>query len=322
MNRIRRSLLCELLLAFALAMSSQPAALAQPRCRTAVAIVGPTDMVAALSQLLQRRGVQLALDSHDPPGCPTLRVVVSVDGTGLNIVLSQGVAASHDHHAANAEDAATQIESWIDLSAEAPLLVGHTTVAVPAVATVVDHEKPPVIGSVTAASPPQVSMVAAVTPSIAFDGSAWIGLVVGGCVMLGKSCVGATTRIATDTQQAGASERLETQRLAADLLLSFEIPVEVAGTPVVVGAGVGLGWLGSSAVASTDNPDQNSGGMRAELHAAAELPISSKISVELRASLGLSPFAHVNEFVDNGTSLAGEPRGFGGIAVGLRYGHL
>lgn len=289
---------------------------ARAMCAPAAIVRGPAEIVGPIREALAAHGVI----GEAVEGCPSLQAAVASAGPELTVTIEDPYGHVHAHTAANANAAATLIESWADVEQELPLLaVREWRRPTGAPRGVVDLDTPS--GLVVHQDPaPSVGLSAALEMSIGSDGSAWGGVAGSSCVRLGRLCVGAGARLAMDSRLAGSSERLETGRTAVDLLLGVDVPAQWGGARVRWGAAVGVGWMRSTVTGMDGAIEIDSGGLRTEAHLLIDLPISRSLGVELCAAMNVSPVAHVGTFSDEAHTLAGEPRGFARASVGLRYG--
>ena len=292
---------------------------AQASCTPTAVVLGPDDIVATIARTLQGRGI--ATDAVD--GCPVVRVTVTATQTGLSVTIADPYGRVHDHLVVDSDVAATLIESWADPHQEAPLLEARDWAPrQPIGVALVDLDSEPPTALVAHATEPfrTLSGSLALETSLGSDGSTWWGAAAATCVRLGRFCTGVSGRLASDARLSGASEQHETGRTAVDLLLVVDVPVRWRDVGVSWGAGVGVGWIRSSLMGPAGAVDIDTGGLRADAHVTFELPISKTIAVELRAVANVSPLAHVGTYTEDGSTLAGEPRGFGRLSFGLRYG--
>ena len=287
---------------------------ARASCRPTALVRGPAALVAAINRTLAARGVA----SEIADGCPFVRADVWPAASGLAVTIEDAYGRVHDHTVGDAEVAATLIESWIDLHQEAPLLAARGAPP-PAPVAMRDDELPAVVHARPELEP-ALALSASFETALASDGSSWWGAGAGACVRFGLICAGARTRLTSDARWSGTSEQLESGRTALDLMLAIEVPSRRRGASVSWGAGLGLGWLRTSASGPAGAIDIDGGGLRADLHLATEVPITRTIAVELGGGLAWSPLAHVARYSEDGITLAGEPRGFARVSLGVRYG--
>ena len=289
---------------------------ADASCAPTAVLQGSDEVVAAITPLLSARGI--ATEVID--GCPYVRATITASGSALVVTIADPYGRAHDHLVRNADVAATVIESWVDPLQEAPLLAARgwsrPRLKPPAIA---DEDIPRVL--VRYRDPVRtLGGSVALETSLGSDGSTWWGAAAATCMRLGPTCVGANVRLASDARLSGSSEKLETGRTALDLLLVTDIPMRWGDLAVTFGGGVGVGWIRSSVVGPAGAVDIDTGGLRADAHLLVELPLARALAVELRGSVAVSPLAHVSGYLEDGSMLAGEPRGFARFGVGLRYG--
>ncbi len=285
-------------------------------CTPTALLQGSDEVVASITPMLSARGI--ATEVTD--GCPYVRATITSRGSAFSVTIEDPYGRSHDHLVGDADIAATVIESWVDPFQEAPLLAARGwSRPRPTQAAIVDADIPRVL--VRYSDPVRtLGGSVALETSLGSDGSTWWGAAAATCVRLGRTCMGANVRLASDARLSGSSEKLETGRTALDLLLVADLPIRWGDLAVTFGGGGGVGWIRSSVVGPGGAVDIDTGGLRADAHVLLEIPISGALAVELRASATVSPLAHVSRYLEDGSMLAGEPRGFARVSLGLRYG--
>lgn len=285
-------------------------------CSPTALVRGPDDVVAAIEHTLAGRGITTELVD----GCPFVRATISVRTVGLSVAIEDPDGRAHDHVVTDADVAATLIESWVRPDVEAPLLAARGWPgAGPRRSAAVDPETPPAL--VLRHDPVRtLGSAVALETSLGSDGSIWWGGSAATCVRLGAICAGADVRLASDSRSSGDSEVHDTARTALDVLLVADVPLRTDAFQVTLGGGAGVGWVRSHAPHAPGVVDVDAGGLRVDAHVIVEIPVARAFAVELRAALSLSPLAHVGTYLDEGLTLAGDPRGFARVSVGLRYG--
>ena len=265
------------------------------------------------------RGIALATRV----GCPVVQARVTRAAAGLAVAITDASGRTSTRVVADATAVATVIESWTRADLTAPLLAARGAEdSLP----VVDRETPKDLGPIIVhrASPRPLELEAATHLGLASDASLWLDLEVGACVRLRGTCLGVVARAAHDLQLSGDSERMETTRTAADLLVTVDVAMPLGAATVTIGGGVGAGWIHSAvdatAAMSNDQVDIDGGGLRGDGHVVLSIPAGHDLAIDLGLSLDVSLFAHTGTFIQDGATLTGEPRGFGRLGLGLRFG--
>jgi hypothetical protein len=158
--------------------------------------------------------------------------------------------------------------------------------------------------------------------SYASDDSLWFDATALACADLGPFCIGGLVRAAFDSAETGASARVETNRVALDVLATVELPVRWPRFSLTPGIGVGGGWIRSISdvdQAPADTEEVDRGTLRFDAHVRFAAALTETLWLDLGLFADVSPLAHTARFVDDGVMLAGEPRGPLRAGAGLRY---
>jgi hypothetical protein len=279
---------------------------ADPSCVPAVILDGDRALIAEIASQLRESGISSPLR-----GCPFARVTIERHGDSIALSIVDPDDRRAQRAVGDPATAAVLIESL--LAAQDPAIRIAT-------AQPVDVQRDAEVPAVLAPSPPIAvpgALAMAAESSLATDRSFWFGVRASGCVMLGPACVGGATRFARDTLVAGAAEVSEASRFGADLLLSGELPIERDGFTLTPGVGLGVGWLHVRRDVMTDTVEIDTGGLRAEAHVSATMPLGRLLQLRLGASIAISPVAHTQPFRAEGNEAPGEPRGFARVELGL-----
>lgn len=290
-------------------------------CRPTALITGESALTQDVRTALELRGVALV----EAQGCPSLRVRIEAAAHGLAVSIEDADGRRSARVVRDAATAAAWIDSWArpDLGAG---VIAHAPPAHAATVPALDVETPAVLERVIIrqARPQPVNVAASTTASVATDRTIWAGIDVAACVQVGSVCAGAVVRARLDTATVGASERHETSRTAVDLLVGAALPYTWGTTQLRPGAGIGVGWVRSHSkpdlVAPGQQVDVDAGGLRIGAHMTASRPIGRRLFLDLDLAVDVSLLAHTSTYLDEGVTVAGEPRGFLRAGVGLRYG--
>ena len=279
---------------------------AAPECRPAVIIAGDASTAAQIAEALHARGI-------DEPraGCPAERARIDrVDGA-IRLSITDSDGRRIERQVSDPDTAAAVIESFTALDLGPPIQVASA-----------DVEQPVLIGETIAAATsatPRGSFGAAFESALATDRSLWLGVRARGCVQLGQLCVGGAARFARDSGISGDAKRTASTRTTADMLVVLDVPLALGRFAITPGAGLGVGWLRGRANVSSGGEmlDVDAGGLRANAHVGVALPVGRGVSLTLGASVEVSPFAHTAPYGQDGHEIAGEPRGFVRLDLGL-----
>ena len=280
-------------------------------CPPAVVVSGDPTTAAAVRALLSQHGVSMDV----APGCPRLTVTVQPAREGITTMIDDGAHRTARLVVADAAIAAAVAESWARADLAAPLLA-----APPGWARLESASRASAAPPLRAASlPVDLSLMAG--GAGASDGSTWIDLDVAACVRWGWACVGVDLRWTFDSNSSGTSELLATRRIGLDVLVTVDAPLHLGPLTLAPGIGLGAGWLRSTPSKAISSGDivEDGGGPRVEARLGLALPLADHLSVALGTTFDLAPFAHTATIVDEGVSIAGNPRWSLRVGLGLRY---
>ena len=297
---------------------------------TSVVLDGDSEMVAAVERSLAFRGVRVASPAE---AAGTVRVSVQPDPSGIRLSIHNRNGHLVERLVANAEIAAAVVESWVRDDLARPLLEPHE---------IATTEAAPMVTAPAVPAHPGASFGTSVTvagqTSLATDGSLWMGAALGACVRVGSFCVGVEIQVAGDTaatgnigarytaipEGSGAScqeaQQHKLTRLAAEALLTADLPLRIGAGTLGPGIGLGAGWLSTSAVLGTHGANATAVGPRAETRILFSWPLAWGLAVDVALWADISPLAHRTHFTAGGFDLPGEPLGFLRTQLGLRYG--
>jgi len=310
-------------IAFALAVRSSQAS---PSAPGAVTLQGDADLVAAVKATLASRGIPAAADA--PGAVPVKlerragRIVVSVETPG----------GSLPREVTDPRTAATIIESLVRTDVEAPLLAERAIDPTPAPfsssspssssALFDDPVTPPPVPVPTAAVSVEapragrgVQLFTLAETSRANDHTSWLGVSVGACLMLGPVCAGARARFAVVVDQPW---QMNIDRHGVETLLGADLPLRLGSLTLAPGFGIGLGSMHSHVEGA--GRSEETGGPHADLHVALSYPLGRRTALEAALSLDVTQTTHVE--TSSPVALPDEPRAFGRLGVGLRFGAL
>ena len=285
---------------------------ANPTCGPAVQLFGDPAAITEIARSLEARGI-----SGPQPGCPSGHVGLRIEDGVVVVAIVDRDNRRTEHHVTTLAIAATWIESFVlEVDAGLPISIP------PMPSTRASDPEQPTIVVNEVHQPTRGTLGVTAETSFGSDGSFWYGLHARGCVALGPACVGAEVRVANDSELSGETTQTLSSRSAADVLLMVEARRVLHGVVVTPGVGLGVGMirtrsdLDSMTIPAPSNA-ADVGGLRANLHLAVVVPLRPDVMMTLGATLDVSPFAHTDPFKFTSGQLAGEPRGYGRIELGL-----
>lgn len=270
---------------------------------------GEPSLVSAVGDLLVQRNVS----------CEDVRGEIRHDGT--EIVVTREDALPVERRVADISTAATVIESWSDRNVADPLLATHPIPVIQVAAAPIAAEPRVVI--VERQAPPSTfhgsQLFAAGETSFASDRTTWAGAQIGACVVIGPVCAEASARFANVVDGPAFWTGLD--RRSIEVLIGGDIPISVGNGLLLLGFGGGTGQVHTRVDSRDDHrAASETGGLRAEIHAAYAYPITRAIAVDVTFSLDLTQATRSEKTTD--MPLPDEPQLLGRLGFGLRWGHL
>jgi len=270
---------------------------------------GDAALVSAVGDLLVQRNVS----------CGDLRGEIRQDGG--SIVVTREDVVPVERRVADLATAATVIESWSVSNVTDPLLVAHP---IPVVASAEPTaEPPPRVVVVERQLPPSTfhgsQLFAAAETSVADDRTTWAGAQIGACVVIGPICAEASARFANVVD--GPSFWTGLDRRSIEVLIGGDVPINVGRGLLLLGFGGGTGQVHTRVDSRDDHRmASETGGLRAEVHAAYAYPLTRAIAVDVTFSLDLTQATRSEKTTP--MPLPDEPLLLARFGVGLRWGHL
>jgi len=281
---------------------------AAPACPPAAQVEGDEPVATAIREMLAARGVgsEIALT------CPGVYAVVRETRDGLVTFVRDDSGRERAYEVRDRDTAATIVESWARHDLEDSLLLGRKR---PAVTT-------PDATSAPAQRPISAAVFAGSGHGI--EGSIWSDVSMTGCVRLGGVCAGALARASRDSGEFGDADRYDTLRSAYDILATVDGARQVGRLALGGGIGFGGGWQDSKSERRVNGiyEAEKFGGVRFEARATAGWSLARELQVQFTVTGGVSPLAHQAAIHDDGSVIAGEPRGWMRFALGMRFGGL
>ncbi|HET9989114.1 MAG TPA: hypothetical protein VFQ65_11350 [Kofleriaceae bacterium] len=227
-----------------------------------------------------------------------------------------------ERRVADIATAATVIESWSDRNVSDPLLASHPIPMIEVASAPV--ELPPRVVIVERQAPPPSTfhgsqLFAAAETSYADDRTSWAGAQIGGCVVIGPVCAAASARFANVVDGPAFWTGLD--RRSIEVLIGGDVPINVSHGLLLLGFGGGIGQVHTRVDSRDDHRmASETGGLRAEVHAAYAYPLTRAIAVDVTFSLDLSQATRSEKTTT--MPLPDEPVLLGRFGFGLRWGHL
>lgn len=281
-------------------------------CGPGVIVEGDPAVTSAIREELEQRSL-----TAPAAGCPAERVTVELHDGGFVVRIVDQDGREFERRVTDAATVVTLIESFM---AQAELAMPRPTELLRP-REVPDREEPRDLAGAAHGSSPHGTVGVTLESSLSGDGALWLGFHGKTCVRIGAVCIGVTARYARDSVVAGDAERTESTRTAADVLITTDLPLARARWVFTPGVGAGIGWLHSARTLAdaegTDMLEIDAGGVRLDAHLETSVAVWRGARLVLGAAIGFTPNAHTASFSDEGMDVAGEPRTFGRVQVGM-----
>jgi len=259
-------------------------------CPPAVTLDGDPTLVAALTDVLHERGIAIAQSCS-----PTVAHVTRREDGAIVVRV-----ADSERVVAEVATAATVIESFTR-DVDAPLLA---TRELPSVAA----PPPPLPSSSSPTGPGGIHAFGGPEAMAGSDGSSWLGMHAGICVMVGPVCIALRAR---SSSLIGGVE----QRQSWELLLGIDVPFTVGG--IMISPGFGAGPSGMT-TRTSDDTSFNTNGVRGSAHTTVSFPIAARVAIDVHLAANLLQRVHVDERPE--VHVPVEPWACVRFGVGVRYG--
>lgn len=287
----------------ALAMLLVGAAAAPARaetCALAVSLEGDAQIVAKLGAELEGRGIAIR------PACSDHSARVERRGDALVVSIVEATHAPIEREVRGVKTAAAVIESFVRDDVGTPLL--EVRVPVPrALAPEPTRAAPPHSPELSG-----VHVFGVFESSMASDGTAWGGMHVGACVMVGRLCAGGRLRGSTVSSEDKFWS--QTRRKSGEVLFGLDVPFRLHRFLLTPGVAAGVGDV-------TTGPREmlsRSANFRAEAHVAFSVPLSKSFALDLSVVGTLAQ--QVKREPGYMDDVPAEPFGFLRFGVGVRWG--
>jgi hypothetical protein len=285
-------------------------------CLTALAAAGavlegtPAALVDQVARGLEQRGV--ATGAGADPGA--VRVTIAEEPGGIRVVLRDRDGRGTERLVASVDGAAALIESWTRPDLVDPLLAGRASPPASGARPLPPPEMP--------AGTPRLRL--GLESALGTDRSLWWGASLGGCLGLGRFCVGLLGRFAADGfgRGRGRARFRETEpatlaRLAIEGLLSAELEL---APRLALGAGLGVGRLASDARRDDFGRQVSAVGLRGDGRIGVALPVSAQLLLDLELAVALAPTARRSPSRAGYFTVPGDPLAQIRLGLGARWG--
>lgn len=205
------------------------------------------------------------------------------------------------------ETAVTLIESWTRTELEAVMLAPRQ-----------QPDQPMAAASpmVAVQPPPRIQAFTSFETAYSDDRSNWLGVLVGACVQVGPVCASVRARVAAVVEGRWESS----DRHATEVVVGGEVSRARGSTIATLGFGGGVGATHTGILEADGMRGSETFGLRADAHLSWIIPITRRFGVDLSAALGVAQVTDVES--SSMTRIVDEPRFFGRLGAGLRFGGL
>lgn len=279
------------------------AAMAAP-CPPSARLSGDAKLVADITSVLHQRGIPVL-------SCSNVAVEIQPSGDALAI----SIDGREPRIVNDSRTAATMIESWVRTDVGEPLLGGH--------AVRLDSSDPAKSHEVMVpATWRGVQVFALGQNAVASDGTDWIGAEMGACVNLGPMCAAVRLRFAQVAGGPGPFEFM-LDRAGYELLFGGDIPISIGKMTLSPGFSGGVGTVVTHVADMEDGSHKGSesGGLRADVHASLNYPLSHRFAAEVALSLDFAQSTRIESYSPT-VLFPDVPLFLARIAIGIRYGGL
>ena len=297
---------------------------ASAACRPGVRLDGDVALVGAVGAALGERGIatDVTSDAGRAAECAPARVTLARRDDRIAVSIAGAREPAVEREVTDARTATTVIESWVRTDVDEPLLASRTIAMAaprpaPAAAPV---PPPPPVTTTTVAPPPAngrgVQLFALAERSLASDGTAWLGVQIGGCVALGPLCIGGRGRFSLAAGPQLSQDNLE--RHGFELLAAADLPLRFGPAVLSPGLGVGVGSVHTRQ--KSTGLSEGTGGPHADAHVSMAYQLRPHLALEAAMSVDVTETTHVESSA--AVILPDEPQFFARFGAGVRFGGL
>ncbi len=286
---------------FAITIVAAAAGTTRADCPPTVQLDGDSALVAMIEGELAVRGIAVATPED---ACPAQLIRIERRGDDLVIAIVDTSRTVRE-----VQTAAAVIESFVRADLGSPLLAIRTiaVTTAPAARAQLDEPAPPARRELLTGW----HAFAGVEGSFANDGSRWMGMSLGACVMVGPLCAAVRTRGTAVENERGIW--VGTRRKGADGVAGFDVPIRLGRYLLTPGVAFGFGHMSTQAGA----PESRSNNLRAQTHVALSIPLTPKLAIDATVTGTLGQ--QVGREPGYMTTIA-EPFGFLRFGMAMRYG--
>jgi hypothetical protein len=206
------------------------------------------------------------------------------------------------------QTAAAVIESFVRDDVGSPLLAIRPVAAAPAPVRAALAEPPP---RARPRLPTGWHFFGGLETSFANDGTQWMGMSLGACVMLGPLCAAARLRGGSVVAEHGVWDLAD--RRSGEILVGLDVPFRLGRFLLTPGVAAGTGDVTTKA----DAPTSRSSYFRAETHVALSIPLTTSLAVDVYVA---GTLAQQVEREPGYMTTIEEPYGYLRFGLGMRYG--
>jgi hypothetical protein len=266
---------------------------------------GDPKLVNVISEVLAARGV----------ACSAVHATVERRSETIVVATDAADGAVTERVVRDPATAATVIESWTRGDVAEPLL------AIRLPPRQIEDEPTRVREVITIARPETrgIQLFGGAETSVANDRTEWLGAQIGACVMVGPVCAAARLRFAAVAHGPGVWHGT-LERRGTELLVGGDVPIHFGRATFSPGFAGGIGQLHTHVDSETFHMGSETGGLRADVHAALSYPLGQNLSFDLSLAVDFTQATHVE--VRSQMPLPEEPLFLIRLGAGLRYGRL
>jgi len=292
-------------------------------CRPGVRLDGDAALVGAVGAALGERGIatDVASDANGAAECAPARVTLARRDARIAVSIASSREPGVEREVTDARTATTVIESWVRTDVDEPLLGSRAIAMVAPRPAPAPAPLPPPVTTTTVAPPPPASgrgvqLFALGERSLASDGTAWLGVQIGGCVMLGPVCIGGRGRFSLAAGPQLSHDNLE--RHGFELLAAADLPLRFGPAMLSPGLGIGVGSVHTHQKGTGEA--EGTGGPHADAHVSLAYQLRPHLALEAAMSVDVTETTHVES--SSAVILPDEPQFFARFGAGVRFGGL
>jgi hypothetical protein len=207
------------------------------------------------------------------------------------------------------------IESFVRDDVGSPLLAIRPAAAAPAPVRVAPAPVRAALDEPRTPPPPKLPtgwhFFGGIETSLANDGTRWMGMSVGACVMLGPLCAAVRLRGNAVKNERGVWD--VANRKSGEILVGLDVPFRLGRFLLTPGVATG----GGDVTTKADAPTSRSNNFRAQAHVSLSIPLTTSLAVDVYIT---GTLAQQVEREPGYMTTIEEPYGFLRFGLGMRYG--